>query len=269
MQVCPKIPAQPPHHTTFFPPRIDCQLPSAASVQCRRCRSRPRRHVLVSPTSCGPAPIQSNHLLIPTDAAGRCVRVTSLSYCGGDSPSPTDGEDEHNQHEVGAGRNSRSVVVVPWWGRRGLGEPCQRLPPVVIGRARGGNLAWPAKRTTCASAGRPVRCSGVCWPGLDWTGSVSSRRGKKGGAKKKVDGMPRAVPCFSRSFGGVRRAYLPYGLGVPPRRRAAWHVSLPGFFRRLVGADASFVSCKTGKKPPARLAGGGTPGVFANANINT
>lgn len=90
---CPKIPAQPPHHTTFFP-RIDCQLPSAASVQCRRCRSRPRRHVLGSPASCGPAPIQSNHLLIPTDAAGRCVRVTSRSYCGGDSPSPTDGEHE-------------------------------------------------------------------------------------------------------------------------------------------------------------------------------
>lgn len=69
---------------------------------------------------------------------------------------------------VGAGRRGR-----------GLGEPCQRLPPVVIGRARGGNLAWPAKRTTHAPApaGRfgAVVCAGLDWTGLDWTRGSSEQ----------------------------------------------------------------------------------------------
>lgn len=77
-------------------------------------------------------------------------------------------------------RSSGMVGAGVSWGRRGrgLGEPCQRLPPVVIGRARGGNLAWPAKRTTHAPA--PAgRFGAVVCAGLDWTGSVSSRRGEK------------------------------------------------------------------------------------------
>jgi len=66
-----------------------------------------------------------------------------------------------------------------------------------IGRARRGNLARPGKQqTTCAGRLGPVLCAG-----LDWTGSVSSRRGerKNGGrrdAPARVVRSVRGVPTF-------------------------------------------------------------------------
>jgi hypothetical protein len=241
---CPKIPAQPPHHTTsFFSPRIDCQLPSAASVQCRRCRSRPRRHVLASPASCPDAiqsKFQSNHLFIPTvNRRCRPVRARKLPQLlrrrrrrrlsesnrrGEHEPrrtAPVQGNriddlgviGHSGRHGTinakGAGRNSRSVEDGcmyhafqrdGWCREEGPGPGPGRAVPAPTARCdrpctrRQPRLARQADHT-CASAGRPVRCCGVCWTGLDWTGSVSSRQGEKEREREKSTACPMQAPA--------------------------------------------------------------------------